>query len=334
MGSRRRVFAVVVASTAVAAGVAGCGSNGDVSTTQGTAGQLMTASVGYLPIADEAVVKIGDAHGIFEKHGLKLTYGNTAPTGTGVIAQLLNGQIDIGLFAFTSVMTAANSKIPIKVISGMSEDYKLNGATGIATLVPAESSITSFKQLAGKTVGVNSLQGVWEIITREAIAKAGGNPSEAKLVAIPFADQVAALQAGRVDAITSSQPFIGQLLAKGYKNLGDPQAIATDNQAPVIVAASMSAEKLTKDPQMAKAWVAGLSEAAKYANAHPDEVRKMIISETKASADVINSSPVPQYSAALSPQTVDAFNKLLVKYGIMKSDVPRDEVMWSGAPSS
>jgi NitT/TauT family transport system substrate-binding protein len=318
--------------------LAACGGDDDATSTSASGGtsaeQPIKLSVGYVPVADEAILKLPIAQDTFKKHGIDLEFGKAAPTGAGQTAQLLNGQLDVGIGALTGVMAGVSQNIPVVTISAMTHDFEKGDQTAYATIARKGSGIESFKDLEGKTVAVNSLQGVWEIITREAVAKDGGDPKKVKLVVVPFADQVTALKSGRVDAITSAQPFIASLVAEGNKRLGDPQALASGDKESVATVAMMSKALVQKEPDAPTRWVAALTELADYANAHPDEVRKAIIAETKSPADVVNNAPVPAYSPAIPRSNVETFNDLMVKYGAQKKPVTADQVLWDAVPSS
>lgn len=332
MASRARTLI----AAALVVGITGCGgaSTGGVASSSKPAGDAtITLSIGYVPIADEAVLKVASAQGIFAKHGIKETYITAAP-GAALIAQVLSKQVDVGIGALTGVMAAVSQNVPVAAISGVSRDYEQDGQTAYATMVASDSGINSFKDLEGKTVAVNSLQGIWEITTREAVAKDGGDPTKVKLTQIPFGDQLAALRSDRVDAISTLQPLPTVLAAQGYKRLGDAQSIAADDPETVATVAFMAREKIESSPEAPKRWVAALTEASEYANAHPEEVRKMIISESKASAEDINQAPVPVYTPEIPRKNVDLFSKLMVKYGAQKAPVTADQVLWAGTPGA
>lgn len=331
MASRARLLI----AAALVMGITGCGgaSTGGAASSKSAGDAPITLSIGYVPIADEAVLKVASAQGIFAKHGIKETYTTAAP-GAALIAQLLNEQVDVGIGALTGVMAAVSQKIPVAAISGVSRDFEQDGQTAYATMVASDSGINSFKDLEGKTVAVNSLQGIWEITTREAVAKDGGDPKKVKLTQITFGDQVAALRSGRVDAISTLQPLPTVLAAQGYKRLGDAQSIAAGDPETVATVAFMTRAKIEGSPEAPKRWVAALTEASEYANAHPEEVRKMIISESKASAEVINKAPVPVYTPEIPRKDVDTFSKLMVKYGAQKVPVTAQQVLWAGTPGT
>jgi NitT/TauT family transport system substrate-binding protein len=308
------------------------GSSGGAGTAAGS-GELREVKVALVPLGGTMAIVLGEQKGIFEKHGVRLKHVTPAPTGAGQIPQLLNGQANVGLGALTSVITASSKNLPVQAVAAFSKDFERDGDTDVALVIPGDSDVKGYGDLEGKTVAVNSLQGSWEVSVREAVAKDGGDPKKVKLVAIPFADQAAAMRQKRVDGVMTLQPFVSSFLQQGYRSLGDPQAEAMGDADNVANVAFMAKSFLAKQPEAAKGFVAGLKEASEYANAHPDEIRKLTISETGVPADLVNKAPVPDFSAVIPPADIERWSELLVKYGILKAAVPVERVLWSGAPT-
>ena len=65
----------------------------------------------------------------------------------------------------------------------------------------------SLKELEGKRVLVNNLQNVNWAYTREAIARAGGNPDKVQFLEVGFPLMVDSLLGGQADAASTTEPF-------------------------------------------------------------------------------------------------------------------------------
>jgi NitT/TauT family transport system substrate-binding protein len=338
MSSRCRPVTVTTLVVAVLAIAACGGSDGDSSdtataTSGGAAQKTDTITAAINPASSTVAFKVADERGIFKKHGITIKYGTAAPTGAAQIAQILNGAIDVGAGAYTAGISAVAKGLPVVITNALDRDYDQGGSTAYATIVPKDSKITSFKQLEGRTVAVNSLQGNWDVSLREAIANDGGDPSKVKLVAVPFPSQVTAMKSGRVDAISTLQPFASVLLAQGFKSLGDAQAIGFGGKKDSVVDVMFMSKKYTAEhPEVVENFVAAMDEANEWCNTHPDELKKAIASFTKAPIETVNKSPLPQYTTKLGATQTDDWSKLLVKYGILDKAPPADQVQWSGAP--
>ena len=79
-------------------------------------------------------------------------------------------------------------------------------------LVKGSSSIRTPADLAGKTIAVNALKGVGEVMIKAALKKVGVDPNSIKLLALPFPAMRSALNNGQVDAIWTPEPFLSQAL--------------------------------------------------------------------------------------------------------------------------
>ena len=332
LGTAASLLAIVL--TVAACGSDDSSSGSAASTSSSSSGTKdATITLAFTPSSPGVCFKVSDERGLFKKQGITIKYGTAAPTGAAQIAQILNGQITAGQGAYTGVIAAVGNNLPVVITNAQDEDYDKDGQTAFATVVGKDSGITSFKQLEGKSVAVNSLQGNWEVSLKEAVAQDGADPSKVKLVAVPFADQVTALKSGRVDAISTLQPFIAQLTAQGFKSIGDPQAIGFGGKKDSVVNVTFMAKKYVEaNPDVVKGFVAALTEGNEWCNAHPDEMKKAIARITKAPQEVVNATPIPVYNSNLGPTTTDDWSKLMVKYGILKKAPATDQVQWSGAP--
>ena len=75
-------------------------------------------------------------------------------------------------------------------------------------MVKGESPIRSGKDLAGKTIAVNQVQGMNELTIRAVLARQGIDALKIKFLEVGFPEMTAALKSGRVDAISAVEPFV------------------------------------------------------------------------------------------------------------------------------
>ena len=78
-------------------------------------------------------------------------------------------------------------------------------------MVKGSSSIQTPADLAGKTIAVNALKGVGEVMIKAALEKSGVDPNSIKLLAVPFPTMRSALANGQVDAAWMAEPFMSQM---------------------------------------------------------------------------------------------------------------------------
>jgi NitT/TauT family transport system substrate-binding protein len=292
----------------------GSGSGGGGSDTKAAP---VAITAGVAASQSSTALILGADQGFFKEQGIDLTIGQAA-TGAAAITQLINGQQQVALGGISPVISAAAGDIPIEIVSGAVNDRDDPAGTQYQTIVPADSNVKSFADLAGKTVAVNSLKCCWEFWIREAVAKDGADPNSLNLVQLPFPDAVTALRQGKVDAISTLQPFATALRKEGFRDIGDSPATAFGNPNNGNTVFYMSKQFIEQNPGIVDRWRTALEKSAEYANSHPDETRKQIIEKTGADPALVQSAPLPQYTAKIDRKTVESEGKFLVKYGVIK----------------
>lgn len=323
LNSRTSRIALVGAAIAMAITMAGCSSpavtekpGGDKSSAPTPTQEPIDIVAGVATSMSSINLLIGIEKGFFTEQGLNVTRV-PVQTGAAGVTQLVSNQIQVALGGLSGTITAVSTGIPIVFVSGGIADTTSPEGTWYGTLVAPDSGIKSFKDLAGKKVALNSVNCCWDFWTRESVEKAGGDQSKLQMVQLPFAQQAAALKAGQVDAITTQQPFVKQAELQGFISLGDPAAIAYDNPKNGNTNYFMAKQFVDDHPDVVKRWRAALQKSADYANAHPDEVRKVAIDIVKLDPALVAASPTPNYVAALDTDAIKKEASWLVKYGVI-----------------
>jgi NitT/TauT family transport system substrate-binding protein len=308
----------VFAISGLALLVAACGGAGGETAAAGTgADGLVTITAGVAASQSSTALLMGQSKGFFKEEGIDLKIGKAA-TGAGAITQLINGQQQAALGGISPVVTAVASNIPVQIVSGAVNDKPSPDGTQYQTMVPGDSPVKSFKDLAGKTVAVNSLKCCWEFWMREAVQKDGGDPNALRPVQLSFPDQITALKQGKVDAISTAQPYATELRQQGFRDVGDSPASAFDNPNNGNTVFYMAKSFVADHPGIVDKWRRALQKSSDYANAHPDEVRATIIKQTSANPDLVASAPLPEYTAKIDQGTVEKEVQFAVKYGVIK----------------
>ena len=294
------------------------GADGDNAAGAGATSGSVKITVGVAASQSSTALLLGLAKGYFAEEGIDLTVGKSA-NSAAAIPQLINGQQQAALGSISPIIAAAASKIPVMIVSGAVADKPSAAGTQYQTIVAGDSGIKSFKDLAGKSVAVNSLKCCWEFWMREAVAKDGGDANALKMVQLSFPDQVTALKQGRVDAISTAQPYATELRQQGFRDIGDSPAAAFDNPNNGNTVYYMAKSFIDDHPGIVEKWRAALQKSSDYANAHPDETRAQIIKQTSADAELVKSAPLPEYTAQIDKPTIEKEAQFAVKYGVIKS---------------
>ncbi|GAA4054464.1 ABC transporter substrate-binding protein [Streptomyces shaanxiensis] len=324
---RRRTLGLALAAVTLA-GVAGCGSSesgsGGASSANGTGATRVT--VGVIPIVDVAPLYLGEKQGFFSSRGLDLEMV-AAQGGAAIIPGVVSGQYQFGFSNTTSLMIARTKGVPVKsVVNGAASNGKVGGdVTGVA--VRKDSPVKSAKDLAGRTVAVNTLQNIGDTTVRESVRRDGGDPSEVEFVEIPFDQMPAALDGGRVDAAWMGEPAMTVAEAQGARVIASPFA---ETDPKLTVATYFTSTKLAQEnPSLVKRFTEAMTESLRYASEHPDEARRILTAYTKISDDVIDDLTLPSWPDRVDMASLEKLASLGEKDGIFGGKKPDVEELFS-----
>ncbi|MGX1480827.1 UNVERIFIED_CONTAM: NitT/TauT family transport system substrate-binding protein [Streptomyces canus] len=324
---RRRAFGFAAAVVTVAVAT-GCGSSssatGGASPSDGS--KTTQVKVGVIPIVDVAPLYLGEKKGFFSSRGIKLEMV-TAQGGAAIIPGVVSGQFQFGFSNVTSLMIAQSKGVPVKSVVNGAATTGVTGKDLTGVAVKKGSSVKSARDLAGKTVAVNTLQNIGDTTVREAVRKDGGDPSKVKFVEMPFDQMPAALDGGRVDAAWMAEPALAIAKSQGARVVASPFA---DTDPKLTVATYFASTKLTKEnPDLVKKFTEAMTESLEYASDHPDEARQILTTYTKISGDVLKSLTLPNWPAQYDMASLEKLASLGEKDGIFGDTKPDLNALFS-----
>ena len=276
--------------------------------------------VGVIPIVDVAPLYLGIKQGFFSDRGMNVTT-EAGQGGAAIVPGVVSGQFQFGFSNVTSLIIARSKGVPLKIVAAGNSSTGEAGKDFSEVLVKADSPIQSAKDLAGKTVAINTLKNIGDTTIRQSIRKAGGDPTAVKFVELPFPDMPAALQEGRVDAVWVVEPFVTIARDQGARIVASN---LVDTSPDTQIAAYFTSEQLQQqDPDLVKRFTEAVNESLAYADAHPDEVRNALGTYTKIPPQVRDALVLPKWPADVNRQSVEALADLAVTDGLLtqKPDV-------------
>jgi NitT/TauT family transport system substrate-binding protein len=229
-----------------------------------------TLTVGKsIPTSDpEMAVDVGDAVGIFKKHGLDLKIVNFAG-GSKMTQALVAGGIDIADGAGTE-MSLVDKGAPMLAVCESSSTFPF-----VAIGVPADSPIQSLKQLEGKKIGITSAGSMTDWLAHDLARKSGWGNDGVTTVAIGGAadSTIAGLTQHLVDAAVANTSLFLKLQEEGRGRLLAP---ITDYEGPAASGMLFAANSLiAKEPDALRAFLAGWIESVDYILTHKAETVKI-----------------------------------------------------------
>jgi NitT/TauT family transport system substrate-binding protein len=193
----------VATGAALAVAVAGCAGRASSATSTGPL-EKPDIVIGDMPAIGSAALYIARDEGLFKQAGLNVKIVSLGAPQT-VIPELEQGTIDVLEYQWPTViqaMAAGTAKLhaiaPAQALGPRSHEI----------LVLPNSGITSPAQLEGKTIGVQSVNGLDSMLVDSALALYGVTPTQVRLVPIPFPDMQQALASHEVAAVEPAEPFV------------------------------------------------------------------------------------------------------------------------------
>jgi len=211
----------------------------------------MTVATGVDPVF--SVYYVAQQEGLFKKHELDVRI-NTGPSGSAMVAFLVNGQIES---AFGSeIAGVANHNLDPNVVV-VAQATRL-----VRWIAVVGRNVDTLDQLKGKKVGIARGSG-GEVFWLAMIDKLKLNPADYTVVNVEAPEMVAALERGNIDAYVVWEPWVTRGLAaiKNTKVLRTQEGILEQG-----VYVYMNRGWIQKNPAPAEAFIRALVDATDLIN--------------------------------------------------------------------
>lgn len=323
LGSRStRSLSATIAGLALILGLAACAGDNEAA----GEGGLTPVTVGTLPLASSAPLFLGREQGFFREEGLdvrpQLTQG-----GAEVAAGVQSGSFDFGYAGVIPILVAKSQGLPVKIVAATDDQLKDPAEADVITVAREGTDIRTAKDLEGKTVGVNALQGVAEVVVKGSVEKDGGDPSKVELLEVPFPDMVTALDQGSIDAAFIPEPFLHQAVEAGARIIESSSYQAVDPQGLELGIYIASDEYIAENRDVVDRFARALARATEYAADHPEDVRDIIGTYTEIPPDLIAEIKLPRWDPELRRESVQLQAELTQRYGIIDELPDLDELI-------
>jgi len=247
--------------------------------------------------------------------------------GAAAAAATAGGTIDIGFSNPLSLAQGYERGVPFTIISPAALSRAGKPPSNGLLVVPKTSPIRSGKDLNGKTIAVDVIGGLPHVSVRLWIDKNGGDSSSVRFIELAFPEIIPAMNSGRIDAgeiNVSFDPSIGKpndpvrLLGNSYDAVGSRFCSSVWFS---------TTDWVSKNPDVARRFIAVMKDAANWANSHQHESAQMLAPHTKQSASDIEASTRVFYGVDMTPDLVQPVIDVAAKYGLLKSSYPATDMI-------
>jgi ABC-type nitrate/sulfonate/bicarbonate transport system substrate-binding protein len=211
----------------------------------------MTIGTGVDPVF--SAYYVAQQAGLFKKHGLDVRI-NTGPSGSAMVAFLVNGQIESAFGSEIAGVATHNLDPNVVIVAQATRLVRWIAVVG--------RNVDTLDQLKGKKVGIARGSG-GEVFWLAMIDKLKLNPADYTVVNVEAPEMVAALERGNIDAYVVWEPWVTRGLAaiKNTKVLRTQEGILEQG-----VYVYMNRGWIQKNPAPAEAFIRALADATDLIN--------------------------------------------------------------------
>jgi NitT/TauT family transport system substrate-binding protein len=317
----------VAALGALSIAACGGGDGGGGGSTSASGGGPTTLHVQETAGVPSAFVSFGMAKGFFEKQGLDVDL-QTSQGGATTVPSLVSGKIQVAGSNVVSLLIAASKGLPVEAIAPGTSAHGAGQKDFGALMVAKGSPIRDVEELAGKTVAVNTLNNIAEVVVKASLQKSGVDPKRVKLREIDFPEMAPALAKGDVDAAFLIEPFV-TIARRAGNRIVDYSYVTTEPNLQVG-AYAVSRKFAQENPDAVKRYRAAVGETATYLMAHQDEFRAFLAKQAKTPAKLADTMELPTFTTTLNTASMQRTAGLVQQFGLVKDKVQVDDLTGGG----
>ena len=281
-------------------------------------------SVGYMPIAECLPLFLAVEKGYFKEEGLEIELLQF-PGGSAILEAMISNNVDFGFSNVVSLIYSRQGKKDFVSVWGATlenSDHILHG------IVVIKNKISSPKELLNKTIAVNTLRNIDDLLILQWLKKYNINRDDISILEVPFPRMNSVLKKGDVDAIAVVEPFL--TIAREDTNckvLGE--YFLRDNKETLITTYCSSSKWLSKNNDKLSKFRAAMNKAIDYYSLNSESSRNALLKYTKLTEDVINKINLPIFRKTIPTQEeLDYFIDLMKKENWLDNVIDSREIRY------
>jgi ABC-type nitrate/sulfonate/bicarbonate transport system substrate-binding protein len=291
----------------------------------------VSVKIGGLRTIQFMPVQYALKEGYFKREGLDvdLVLLNSGPA---VISAVLSGSVQVGYASPVPIIFARAQGQPVRMFNALTMTSSQSAMQWNSLIASERSGVKSVKELAGKTLALNTMGGACELQFREAMGTAGVSFDGAKKIVVPFPQMQAALQLGNADAACPVEPFRASMLltpeVKGTVLASGTVSGATHRYPEDILFTSDEWGNANKDLllRINHALASAIIDLKK----DPALLRRMLVEDLKLSDSIVEAlSPGMEFTSVVPDAAdIEPIVGALNRHQMLKSEVrPGDTVL-------
>ncbi|WP_052852837.1 ABC transporter substrate-binding protein [Streptomyces avicenniae] len=272
-----------------------------------------------------AFLAYGVREGFFEDEGLNVEV-RPSSGGASVIPALLSGDIDIAGSNVVSALLAMGRRMPIEMIAAGTSTSERADDDFSSLMVPADSPIAGPEDLDGAKIAVNTLQNINDIVLHSVLAEHGLGNGDVQLVEMPFPDMPAAMDRGDVDAGLLIEPFATIGRGAGLRDIARPYTATRPNLQ--IGTYLMTGDEIGEDPELARAFRAGVEATAESIARDPQSFRDALPEISELAPELAAQIDLPDWQGVTDRGSIETIHAVMRDIGLTDAELDYDEAVY------
>lgn len=307
---KRRSFLGALAAVPL---LAACGAETKATNAGSTAGSGVL-TVGMIPVAHFAPVYIAHREGFFTAEGLEIQT-QVIQNAASIVPSVINGQLSFGTASGAPFINGISKDLPIRAVAPAGANPGSPEEDTIAILV-APDGPGELADLAGKTLAVNAQGSQPHIAASKILKDAGVDPKSVRIVAMPMADAIAALDQGRIQAAAMAEPFVTIGREQGARLLSPLYSIAFHSTGmESVYFASQSFIDSRRDE--VDAFSRAIIKANQLANEDREVLQEVLVSKLELDPALAGKMTVPTYATDTNAATLVEISEVMADTGFL-----------------
>jgi NitT/TauT family transport system substrate-binding protein len=265
--------------------------------------------------------------GFYDKAGLHVNatvLGNSGAISTAISS----GALQVGSFAISVGALARERGLPLILIAPAGLYLSTTPTSGL--IVRKDSPYFKAADLNGKTIATRDLANMSYFGAKQWMDKNGGDSKSVKWIEIPDTSVVPALQVGRFDAASISEPALGDAI-----HGGDMRSLASVFDAigkRFLISGYFTSEAVVKaQPDAIRKFAATINSTAVWANHNLPASAKILEKYTHVA--VPPGSPRVTFADRLQASDVQPVLDVMYNYGALKAPLRAKDMFSSLIPA-
>jgi len=284
-----------------------------------------TLNVGVMIGIDCAGAQLALLNDAFKDEGLTIK-PTTVQSGAVAIPALAGGQLDITFGNWVSFIKAQGKVGELRFIS---ESYLSTPNSNFAIIAGPNSGINGPKDLVGKTVAVNAVGNINELLLRAVLEANDVAFKDVNLVEMPFPAMASAMANGQVDAAATIDPFV----TDAQKTMGAHIAFDLTGAGPTenfpVSGFTTMKDFAEKNPNTIKAFQRALLKGQQAA-ADRSNIEKALPKFAKMPPETAAIVRIGQFPTTIDPKRLQRVADLLLSYGMIPKAVSIEPLVIPG----